>query len=434
MRLFFRSGKKADVENVLDPDWIPWKNLGHNNEDDGSSSIETLVDIECEFGIVPESMQNENFRRELEFDEKIAISESDEIQAINKNIEDRTECLKRIQFDILQEDKIAELKAIIHGLFSVIEDLNAKLKTYKIDIDFFRGDDKKTLYYTGLPNFILLETLIAKLSPFIDRKTSNALTLSQMIILTLMKLRLGLQFTDLGFRFHISKQIASRVFYSCINTLYFKMKGMVYRPPRDQVMSTMPDCFKKNFGDQVTHIIDCVELFIEAPYHFDTRIQCWSEYKHHYTLKYLVSVTPQGMFEFISKGYGGRANDMLITSNCNFLDILAPNDLVLADKGFNMHDVFKIRGVNLEIPAFVTKQKQLHPLAVESTRKIANVRIHVERCIGLLRRKFLILHRIIPVSMLSKPTSSIDNVPFMDKIITVCSALCNLCPSIIPNK
>lgn len=98
-------------------------------------------------------------------------------------------------------------------------------------------------------------------------------------------------------------------------------------------------------------------------------------------------------------------NDMLITTTCNFLDILEPNNLVLADKGFNMHDVFKMRHVVLEIPAaFVSDQKQLHPLDVEYTRKIANVRIHVERCIGLLRRKYLILLRTIPVTMLSKPT------------------------------
>lgn len=140
------------------------------------------------------------------------------------------------------------------------------------------------------------------------------------------------------------------------------------------------------------------------------------------------------MFEFISKGYGGRTNDMFITTNCNFLDIVDPNDLVLADKGFNMHDVFKIRGADLEIPAFVYNQQQLHPLEVEATRKIANVRIHVERCIGLLRRKYLILHRIIPVTMLSKPISDSDNVPYMDKIVTVCSALCNLCPTIVKDK
>lgn len=368
---------------------------------------------------------------ELEFDETVITSETVDIRDVSVSIENHMADLKKIQEEILTETEVPQLKAVIEGLFTVIEKLQKKINSYKIDLDFFRDDNRKTLYYTGLPKFVLLETLISKLVPFVNRKTGNTLSASQIIILTLMKLRLGLQFTDLGYRFGVSKQTASRAFYSCIHTMYFKMKGMVYRPPKEEVVNTMPECFKNNFGDQVAHIIDCVELFIEAPYHFDTRVQCWSEYKHHYTLKYLVSITPQGMFEFISKGYGGRANDMLVTTTCHFLDILEPNDLVLADKGFNMHDVFKIRCVDLEIPAFVCNQKQLHPLAVEATRKIANVRIHVERCIGLLRRKYLILHRVIPVTLLSKPISSLDNVPFIDKIITVCSALCNLCPTII---
>lgn len=45
----------------------------------------------------------------------------------------------------------------------------------------------------------------------------------------------------------------------------------------------------------------------------------------------------------------------------------------------------------LAIPALTKGRDQLHPVDVEKTREIANVRIHVERVIGLLRRKFTIL-------------------------------------------
>ena len=38
----------------------------------------------------------------------------------------------------------------------------------------------------------------------------------------------------------------------------------------------------------------------------------WSTYKHHNTVKYLISITPQGTVSFISKGYGGRASDKYI--------------------------------------------------------------------------------------------------------------------------
>lgn len=37
-----------------------------------------------------------------------------------------------------------------------------------MNLAFFKNDDKKTFYYTGLQKFVLLETLINKLSPYID--------------------------------------------------------------------------------------------------------------------------------------------------------------------------------------------------------------------------------------------------------------------------
>lgn len=42
-------------------------------------------------------------------------------------------------------------------------------------------------------------------------------------------------------------------------------------------------------------------------------------YKHHDTVKYLISITPQGTVTFLSKGYGGRASDECITENCEYL-------------------------------------------------------------------------------------------------------------------
>ncbi|KAG4081137.1 hypothetical protein HA402_011982 [Bradysia odoriphaga] len=333
-------GKKADDDDILNPDWIPWQNIrndfnddsrsvdesrskskkidGHSHVEDADENVESNAetifgDDDVDVRTAPESRNNQpldyddiefntaptshnNDPVELEFDENIIKEETIDITEISANIEREKLNLNRIRDEVLQYDKVSELQSVIDGLFKVIERLNAKLRQYQIDLEYFRDNNAKTLYYTGLPKFALLETFIFKLSPHINRKSSNILSASRIIILTLMKLRLGLQFTDLGYRFQVSKQTASRAFFSCINTLYFKMKGMVYRPSREEVMNTMPNCFKTNFGDEVAHIIDCVELYIEAPYHFDTRIQCWSEYKHHYTLKYLVSITPQGMF------------------------------------------------------------------------------------------------------------------------------------------
>ena len=45
----------------------------------------------------------------------------------------------------------------------------------------------------------------------------------------------------------------------------------------------------------------------------------------------------------------------------------------------------------VEIPAFMKGKSKLSPTDIETTRKLANVRIHVERVIGLVRQKYTIL-------------------------------------------
>ena len=61
----------------------------------------------------------------------------------------------------------------------------------------------------------------------------------------------------------------------------------------------------------------------------------------------------------------------------------------------------------LEIPSFTKAQDQLRAVEVEDTRVIANVRIHVERVIGNLRKKYAILNRTLPIDyLLSKGDSN----------------------------
>ena len=88
---------------------------------------------------------------------------------------------------------------------------------------------------------------------------------------------------------------------------------------------------------------------------------------------------------------------------------------------------------HLAILAFTKGRDQLDPVDVEKTREIANVRIHVERVIGLLCRKFTILSGILPIDFLTCTTDGPENesVPMIDRIITVCAALINLCPGIV---
>lgn len=84
----------------------------------------------------------------------------------------------------------------------------------------------------------------------------------------------------------------------------------------------------------------------------------------------------------------------------------------MADHGFFISDCVRLYCAEVKCPAFLKGRKQLSVNAVEETRKLARVRIHVERVTRLLKRG--------------------DNgFALIDKAIIVCCALINLCPPII---
>ena len=85
---------------------------------------------------------------------------------------------------------------------------------------------------------------------------------------------------------------------------------------------------------------------------------------------------------FISKAFGGRASDKLITQKSGFLDNREYGDQVLADRvadrGFLTEEELAFRGATLTIPSFTKAFKQLSMKNVEQSRRLARVRIHVE--------------------------------------------------------
>ena len=58
--------------------------------------------------------------------------------------------------------------------------------------------------------------------------------------------------------------------------------------------------------------------------------------------------------------------------------------------------------VKLHIPTFTMGKSQLSALEVEEIRSITNVRIHIERVIGVVRQKYIILQGTLPISFMSK--------------------------------
>ncbi|KAK2548081.1 hypothetical protein P5673_031780 [Acropora cervicornis] len=86
----------------------------------------------------------------------------------------------------------------------------------------------------------------------------------------------------------------------------------------------MPESFKQSFP-KTRAIIDCTEVFVEAPESLHLRSSLYSDYKHHNTYKALVAITP--------------ACKIVCRSgilNSKFWD---KDDEVMADKGFAIRDL-----------------------------------------------------------------------------------------------
>ena len=250
----------------------------------------------------------------------------------------------------------------------------------------------------------------------------------QQLLMTLMRLRLNLPGQDVAYRFGVHQCTVSRTFLHVIDAMYVRLKPLIRWPERDDLRRTLPMDFRKHCPSCAV-IIDCFEIFVERPSNLLARAQTYSAYKHHNTAKYLIGITPQGTVCFISDGWGGRVSDKHLTENCGLLDKLLPGDTILADRGFDIADSVGFYCARVTIPASTKGKKQLTGIEVEQTRRIANVLIHVERVIGLIRQKYTLLTGTQPIDFL---ISRGNDIPMLDKVVLVCCALVNLCDSIVP--
>ena len=280
-----------------------------------------------------------------------------------------------------------------------------------------------------LPSWDVFQHLLSFLSTCYPNLNSTQAKLSPAEGLLLMQLRLNLRIEDLAYRFNIAVSTTGDVFHRWIEVMHVHLKFLIKWPTQEVCRTNMPPIFKDLYPH--THcIIDCSEIFIEQPCSYQARAQTYSNYKKHNTVKFLIGITPCGAISFLSKCWGGRATDKCITMNSGFLRLLDPGDVVLADRGFDIGDDIALHGARLEIPAFTRGKKQLSMQEVEYSRRISEVRIHVECVIGLLKNKYTILQGTLPVLLKHKDDT---DEAFIDKLLTVCAVLVNLSPSVVPS-
>ena len=233
--------------------------------------------------------------------------------------------------------------------------------------------------------------------------------------MTLIKLRLNLRIFDLAFRFGVSPSSASRYITTWICYTYHHLTELDWMPSVEQVMGTLPPAFRLHYPSTYA-IIDASEIFIETPTDLHMQSSTWSNYKHHNTAKFLLACTPNGCVTFISPLYVGSISDTELTRVSGFLSRLEdkPGISIMADRGFTIRDMLKEIGAELNIPPFMEGRQQLPPDEIQEGRRIASVRIHVERAIGRIKT-FAILKQTLPISL----------ARMSNQIVCVCAYLTN---------
>ena len=69
-------------------------------------------------------------------------------------------------------------------------------------------------------------------------------------------------------------------------------------------------------------IFDCSEVFVERPSDLLARAQMWSNYKHNFTVKFLIGITPQGTISYVSDCVGGCMSDKEIVEKSSLLPLV----------------------------------------------------------------------------------------------------------------
>ena len=175
----------------------------------------------------------------------------------------------------------------------------------------------------------------------------------------------------------------------------------------------MPKIFKEQYPSTRV-IIDATEDFIQQPSLPELQQRTFSSYKNHNTFKALIGIFPSGAVTFVSKLYPGNISDKELTRQSGLMDKLQPGDSVMADRGFDIMEDLAVLGVKLNIPPFLRGKSQLDHRELIETRRIASLRIHVERCMERIKI-FHIFDGIMPLSLMD----------VADQMFIVCAVLTN---------
>ena len=356
-------------------------------------------------------------------------TDSDELASLRAEIQ---------SMKMKHEGEMKRIQDEVNSLRLERDCLKAKNLKNSLSVTALKDNEKMFYFYTGIKDYETFKILFdsfgtaAETLIYSDSQTNpqnvtetakkhgpkRSLSAEQEFFLVLVRLRCGLLEKDIAFRAGISVSHFSRICITWIDFLHSRFRALPIWATRETVDKTMPKSFKDTYPTTRV-ILDATEIFIEMPSSLRSQSESYSNYKHHNTAKGLVGIAPSGAITFVSDLYAGRCSDKAITKDSGLYDLLEEGDSIMADKGFTIQDDLP-PNTCLNIPPFLGAKASLTVEEETETRRIASVRVHVERAIRRIKT-FKILQSVFPIRMAAD----------MNKIWIVCAYLTNLLPPLI---
>ncbi|KAL9977585.1 hypothetical protein ACROYT_G015005, partial [Oculina patagonica] len=295
---------------------------------------------------------------------------------------EKAEEIQRLENEKLKmQEEIDKLKKEVNKLKHTLE------KEPQFDIDDFKDNDADIAFYTGFQNY---DTMILCFNVWKEKAANLSYGNHQ-------RVNFDSKTKDLANRYRVSVSTVSDICRTWIRFMKSELQPRcILWPSKEQIKCYMLPVFQQ-FYPELVSIIDCTEIRMESPSSLDNQSLCYSSYKAHTTMKGLIGITPNGVVSFASELYCGSISDPEIVEKSGFYDHLQKGDVVMADKGFLIKDQLAKVGARLAMPHFLSVKGQFNPQECECNKKIASLRIHVERYMERLKN-WHFFDRVIPIS------------------------------------
>lgn len=333
-----------------------------------------------------------NKRLRLDVDAVYTDSSSEESAAMNESRTTDSASEDSDHSELSSDDEGVGLHVQQHIKFTMLSTTRHYIKMFP-------------LKYLGLPDssYYIIDLISSKIqykSKFLDG--------NDVVLIVLRKIRLNESFSVLGDCFGISKSHCAKLFSKYTGMISDLLKELIVWPEKEAIHRHLPVPFQARYYN-VQSIIDCFEIEIEKPSKAVYQALTWSDYKKCNTLKYLVSATPDGLVNFVSEGYGGRVSDMILLEDSGYLDHVTPGMSIMADRGFkHIEKSVKEKGGTLIRPPSVSDGTKLDSASCKETKRIASLRIHIERLIRRIREfKYLTPHACVDIHVLGQVDSCV---------------------------